>query len=120
MPKVQLSKLQLKDWDQLTDPERERVWEELDRLGPDLDKLARPLTKTELQRFAKMPTKTQYDAAQAARGPWMPRIGKGSKRVLICVEKGLLAKADRFAKHHNITRSELIARALERVVGRAG
>jgi hypothetical protein len=49
-----------------------------------------------------------------------PRIGEGSKSVLISLEKGLLDKADRFAKTKKISRSELIAKALRDVLSKAG
>ena len=41
-----------------------------------------------------------------------PRVGKGAYRINITVEQQLLAKTDRFAKNHGLTRSQLIAHAL--------
>lgn len=49
--------------------------------------------------------------ARAAK-PGRPRIGKGAKRVLVSVERGLLADADAAAHRLNISRSEFIARGL--------
>ena len=48
-----------------------------------------------------------------------PPIGKGAKRVLITVERGLLKRADSFARQHGMNRSELIATALNTVIGSA-
>ena len=45
-----------------------------------------------------------------------PKVGKGAARVLITVEKGLLGRADSFAKRHHLSRSQLIARGLEAVL----
>ncbi len=44
--------------------------------------------------------------------PGRPRVGKGAYRINITVEQQLLAKTDRFAKNHGLTRSQLIAHAL--------
>jgi hypothetical protein len=46
------------------------------------------------------------------RRPGRPKIGKGAFRINVTVEQSLLLKADRFAKSHGLTRSQLIAHAL--------
>ena len=56
---------------------------------------------------------------QAKRKGGRPRVGQGAKRVLITVEKGLLKKADTYARNNGLTRSELIARGLRSVIGSA-
>jgi hypothetical protein len=48
-----------------------------------------------------------------------PRIGKGSKRVLISMEADLLAQTDRLARRRGIGRSELIAEGLKSVLAKA-
>jgi hypothetical protein len=53
---------------------------------------------------------------RARSKPGRPKIGKGAARVLITVERGLLGRADSFAKRHNLSRSQLIARGLEVVL----
>ena len=53
---------------------------------------------------------------QAKRRAGRPRIGNGAARVLITVERGLLGRADAFAREHQISRSHLIARGLEAVL----
>jgi hypothetical protein len=40
------------------------------------------------------------------------KVGRGAKRILVTVERGLLADADRFAKGRQMKRSELIAAGL--------
>jgi hypothetical protein len=52
------------------------------------------------------------------RGRGRPRVGAGSRRVQITMEQTLLARADRFAKAHGLSRSELIARCLVPVIGK--
>jgi hypothetical protein len=55
--------------------------------------------------------RAQHERAKRKRG--RPRIGKGSKDVMISVEKDLLKQADRYAKTHGISRSELFARGVK-------
>ena len=38
-----------------------------------------------------------------------PKIGKGSQVVPISIERGLLEKADAFARRHNLRRSQMVA-----------
>lgn len=59
----------------------------------------------------------QEARAKAKRG--RRPVGQGSKRVLITVERGLLEKADNFARREGVSRSELIAQALKTVIGRS-
>jgi hypothetical protein len=47
-----------------------------------------------------------------------PVIGEGAKTIAITVERGLLRRADRYAKQHDLKRAELIARGLELVLRR--
>jgi hypothetical protein len=55
------------------------------------------------------------DLRRAKRG--RPRIGRGARRVLITVERGLLSRADSYAKNNGMSRSELIAHGLKSVLG---
>ena len=45
-----------------------------------------------------------------------PVIGKGAKQISVTMEAGLLARADRFARSHGMTRARLIADGVERVL----
>ena len=115
MSKPKHSKLQQKDWEVLNDTERQAVFEELDRLGPHLDELTRPLTKAERLRLLAEPSKAEY---QAKRGRGRPRLGGvGAKNVLVSVEPLLLDRADAWAKKNGLSRSALFSRCVELVVG---
>jgi hypothetical protein len=70
-------------------------------------RMSRPLTKAQ---------RAEYERA-ARRG--RPPVGQGAKRVLITVERGLLKRADAFAKSRHLTRSELIARGIESYISSA-
>ncbi len=54
-------------------------------------------------------------AAKAGR----PKVGKGALRINVTVEQELLKQADRFAKTHGLTRSQLIAHALRHEIAAA-
>jgi len=54
----------------------------------------------------------------AKRGRGRPRIGKGSERINITIERDLLTRADAVARQRKIGRSEMIASALELLIGR--
>ena len=72
-----------------------------------LERKSRPLTAQERAEYKR--------AVKRGR----PKIGRGAKRVLITVEGGLLERADAFAERNGMTRSQLIARGLESVMGSA-
>ena len=72
-----------------------------------LERRSRPLTKVEQAEYRR--------AMKRGR----PREGEGSKRVLITVERGLLRRADAYARREGISRSELIARGLRSVLSSA-
>src|SRR5688500_4505479 len=45
-----------------------------------------------------------------------PRVGLGATRVLVSIERGLLAQADQTAKRRKLTRSKLIALGLRMAI----
>ena len=47
-----------------------------------------------------------------------PRVGAGAQRVQVTMERSLLERADRYARAHGLSRSELIARCLMPVVSK--
>jgi hypothetical protein len=47
-----------------------------------------------------------------------PRIGGGAKRVMISLEEELLRRADSFATQHHLSRSQMIAEGLRRVMSK--
>ncbi|MGD0462596.1 MAG: hypothetical protein ABSB74_08910 [Tepidisphaeraceae bacterium] len=70
----------------------------------------RPLNAAERERHRRA----------AKRGRGRPRVGKGSERINITIERGLLAEADALGRREKIGRSELIARSLRLLVRKAG
>jgi hypothetical protein len=45
-----------------------------------------------------------------------PPIGKGVKRIMICLEADLLKSTDQFAKRHHINRSQMISAGLKKLM----
>ena len=54
---------------------------------------------------------------RAKRKRGRPVVGNGAKRVLITIESTLLQRSDAYADRHGLTRSALIARGLEALLG---
>ncbi|HEV3256649.1 MAG TPA: hypothetical protein VG013_07220 [Gemmataceae bacterium] len=54
---------------------------------------------------------------RARRKRGRPRVGSGVKRVLITIESSLLRRSDVYANQHGLSRSALIARGLEALLG---
>lgn len=46
-----------------------------------------------------------------------PKVGDGSARIQVTLERRLLARADEYAIEHGMTRSQLIARGLKGILG---
>jgi hypothetical protein len=90
---------------EMTAAELAKATAEFDREGTILQTL--PLSEKMKRRWER--------AGRRGR----PRRGKGSKRVLISMEKGLLQRADQLARRRGIGRSELIARSLETILAQA-
>ena len=63
--------------------------------------------------------KAEHAKARRRARAGRPRVGHGAKRVLVTVERGLLKRADAYARAHGLNRSELIARALTSIVNSA-
>ncbi len=85
-------------FDRLTDREKEAVYQECERIGPED---GQPLTREDLRLHRK-----------AGLRPGRPRTGLGAKRINISMERGLLKKADSFARKHKLTRARLIAESI--------
>lgn len=80
---------------------------ELDREVEKFDRefiadAAKPLTRAERARERR---------ARLKRG--RPIVGKGAKRVLVTIERGLLERSDAFARRHGLSRAAVISRGLE-------
>jgi hypothetical protein len=68
---------------------------------------ARPMTPVE---------RAEEHRARRKRG--RPRIGKGSKKINITIERSLLAEADQLARRQGLNRSQFLARGLETMLRR--
>jgi hypothetical protein len=95
-----------RDFEALSEAEKERLYDQLDRESP-ARRLARsrPLTPSEAAREREM-----RKAAKARMG--RPVIGAGAKQVAVTLERGLLERADAYARQRGLKRSEMIARGL--------
>ena len=87
----------------LSDAEKERVWESLNRPIPFEE--TRPLTPEQRRQWRRF-----------KRRVGRPRIGQGSKVVSISVEKSLLKRADAYAKRHGLKRAQVFRIGLESVL----
>jgi hypothetical protein len=108
--------------------------------APVLSKMRKPMkpqkpywemTTAELREATKefdaefVPTRPLTPAMKARlrrarmKRPGRPKVGKGSRAVMVSMEESLLNKADALAKKQKISRSELIARGL-RILLKAG
>jgi len=70
---------------------------------------SRPLTPAERKMWNKIQKSLQ-------RG--RPTVGAGAKVMSISIERGLLKKADAFAKRHHLKRSQMVAEGLRLVMQR--
>jgi len=66
-------------------------------------------------------TKADREQERRARNkkPGRPRVGAGAAKVRVSMEKRLLRQTDAFAKKHDLSRSELVARGLRAVLAGA-
>ena len=81
---------------------------QLDAIAAPLDRgefRASPLTKADRIRHRR----ARARGRKAAR----PIVGNGAEKIRVSMERGLLYRADRFAKTHGLSRSQLIAEGLE-------
>jgi hypothetical protein len=69
---------------------------------------AKPLTAKERARDRR-----------ASRKRGRPRVGGGARRVLVTIEASLLRRSDVYADRHGLTRSALIARGLQELLGKS-
>lgn len=93
---------------------RKPIWEkptaELAAESAQFDKefvadAARPLTPAERKRWNKV-----------KRKPGRPREGKGFQRISVSIEKGLLKRVTKVAKQRHISRSKLLAEAVQEIL----
>ena len=91
-----------KRYSEMTSAQLREATREFDReyMGPGLP--GKPLTVADRAVHRK------------ARG--RPMIGKGAKIVPVSIERGLLTRADAFARRHKLKRSEMVAQGLRLVM----
>jgi len=94
-----------KPYDQMTTAELAEATEQYDKPFAAMRE-SKPLTAA-MRRMHR----------RARRG--RPRVGKGAAKLYISMERGLLKEADRFARKHGMSRSELIANGIKAVIGSA-
>ena len=88
----------------LSDEEKQRVWESYNREIPFEE--TRALTPAEQALHARFRRKA------AGR----PVKREGAARIQATMERGLLRRADEYARQHGMSRSQLIARGVEEVI----
>jgi len=91
----------------LAEADRQRIWQSFDREIPYEE--TKPLTA----RQRKLLEKAKQRAGR-------PKVGGGAKVISLSVEKGLLDRADAYAKASGLTRARLVAMGLEAVLASAG
>ena len=69
-----------------------------------------------IDRTRPMTPAERAEERKARRRAGRPRIGRGSERINITIERGLLTEADAVARRQKIGRSELIARSLQQML----
>jgi hypothetical protein len=62
------------------------------------------------------PAMRKAERAARRKRPGRPKVGLGAEKLRISMEKGLLKQVDAYAKEHGLTRSDLIAQSLRRIL----
>lgn len=73
-----------------------------------------------LDEFKPLTPEMRQQSQRAKRKRGRPKIGQGTRKVLVSVERGLLKKADALARRERVSRSQLFARGLEAMLAKAG
>src|SRR5438270_9101521 len=96
----------IQQFEDLADSEKDRVVRQIEAETPE-QRLARsrPLNARERAQWRRFKKK-------AGR----PKIGAGTINVSVSLEKTLLRQADRFARQHGMSRSQLVAQGVKAVI----
>ena len=107
MKKARKKELDGRMFDALSDAEKERIYNEIEAETPE-QRLARsrPLNAEERAHWKRVQRKLGR-----------PRVGAGSQPISLTLEKGLLKRADAYAKRHGMKRAQLVAQALKSFIG---
>ena len=103
----------IEQFESLSDAEKERVWEFYDAADPLAD--TRPMTQAHAARWKQVQASLKSKSRRRGR----PRVGEGAEVVAVSIERGLLERADAYARRHGLGRSEVFVRGIKKVV-RAG
>ena len=81
----------------------------------ELDAIAAPFDRGEFKTSPLTPADRERHRRAKARGrkAGRPIVGKGAEKIRVSMERGLLNRADSFAKQHGLSRSQLIAQSVE-------
>jgi hypothetical protein len=91
------------EFEALPDAEKERIWQELDRMTPEeLVAKSRPLTKAEMARWVDAPKKRSRN-----------RIAQRLRRVSVKLEDRLVDRVERVARREGVSRDQIVARSLK-------
>ena len=102
----------------MTEAELAAATREFDK-GVPLEQ-TRPLSPAEQARWERM-RKNKPPRSGTGRGAGRPKVGAGSKPVLITMEAGLLREIDAYTDRHNMSRSQLLAEGVRRMLrGKTG
>src|SRR5579871_5492665 len=103
--KTRHRRLTASSFEALPDAEKERIYQEIDsKTSGQLLAESKPLTKAQRVRWNRVKKKLGG----------RPRLGKnGTEVISVTVEKGLLARANAYAKSKGMNRSELVTHGLK-------
>jgi hypothetical protein len=62
------------------------------------------------------PAMRKQEQRARRKGPGRPRVGLGAQKLRISMERGLLKRVDSYAKTHGMTRSDLIAQSVRKLL----
>lgn len=96
--------------DSMSDSEKARLVEELDRHTPEQRRAeSRPLNGRERAQWRRI-----------TKNMGRPKIGQGVKAISLTVEKDLLRRADAYAKRNGLKRTELFSQGVRLVIDARG
>jgi hypothetical protein len=97
------------EFDALSAADKEKVWQYYNRVIP----------KSELRDPTPQEAALIEKQRRRNRKVGRPKIGRGTKTVAVTIEKGLLKRADAYAKRHGIKRARMVAQGLQLVMAKA-
>ncbi len=103
MPKRKATPTPIEKFLAFSDARKEAEYAKIDReFGP---REGKPLTPSDRKLWRRV-----------KRRLGRPVVGRGSKMIPVSIERGLLERADKFAKRHKLKRSQMVAQGLELIM----